>query len=216
MNAKIAIIITVPHGLCENITSRQCDLRANSCADMFLDVIPRDDFIVKVFKSDILRRNLDLNRVESYNYKWRQSVRDSLEDFINRESVSKVWGIDVHSFDNGTKYFDPGTRIALLNTWKSEPEGKALYNYLDLSADSEFRGDKSLRYYHAPEVNDILRDFKAYDSAKKRVYSTLIEFNEDAKILEAKTIKAFFGHVLRFIKTAGEIKIKEKEECKLL
>jgi len=78
-----AYIITAPHSLCirssERTSERTCDERSEQAAKMiqkgFQDLgVPESN--IYLLLSDTIRKEMDLNRIESFTSEWRQKLRN--------------------------------------------------------------------------------------------------------------------------------------------
>jgi hypothetical protein len=91
------LIITVPHGKCDSSnTIRECDLVAKYVADRIYNqlsiIMP-----VQIHHADIYRKEGDLNRIGTFDTKWRKNISDNIKsgDIL----------LDIHSFPNTTRSF---------------------------------------------------------------------------------------------------------------
>ncbi len=90
-----AILLTVPHGFCEYdiAIARRCDRRAEESADMLAKILgDKTNITIIVVKSQVDRREMDENRIQSRHDKFRNTI----DEMINEYDV--LWTIDMHSF----------------------------------------------------------------------------------------------------------------------
>lgn len=156
------LIITVPHGKCKPSNTpeqRNCDIVAKHVADRIYNqlstIIP-----VQIHHADIYRKEGDLNRIETFDTKWRKNISDNIKsgDIL----------LDIHSFPNTIQSF--GTingiipKIVLLDMDD---------NHQQICDDVKVNIPLT-KYMTGSEKNDIVQD-----AMNKGVDAMLWEFNEE-------------------------------------
>jgi hypothetical protein len=93
-----AILLTVPHGYCQNDTffGRRCDRRAEESANILGSILKsKTNIKIITVKSQVDRQSMDENRIQSRHDKFRNEIDEIIEQY------DVIWIIDMHSFPLG-------------------------------------------------------------------------------------------------------------------
>lgn len=156
------LVITVPHDKCKPSNTpeqRNCDIVAKHVADRIYNqlstIIP-----IQIHHADIYREDGDLNRIETFNTKWRKNISENIKpgDIL----------LDIHSFPNTIQSF--GTingiipKIVLLDMDDNHQQ----------ICDDVKTNIPLTKYMTGSEKNDIVQD-----ALSRGVDAMLWEFNEE-------------------------------------
>ncbi|XWV25279.1 putative ORFan [Tupanvirus deep ocean] len=186
---KQLIILSLPHFICEDDSNENhsCDTSAEKIANKLLPTLSNDHRYVYMYKGNINRNTMDLNRKMSYNTTFRKAIRNRIKMKI-REIISTIqespeskilYLIDCHSFPD--KYFgniridNPDVSILFANC------SQLIYvdELIETLKDNKINGTK-----HIGSGNDIIEEMYKYNiSLELEKYNIvivpiLIEINE--------------------------------------
>lgn len=156
-----AVIITVPHSLCDYTNPvRNCDTLASAAAKSLYSVMPYPTWM---FQSNHHRSQIDLNRDISLNTDFRRNIRAQMQQ-LKRQGYDPIFVLDVHSVPAGV--WDHN-HVDLLDEFTTDtPYVNRLAGLLD---DSGF----DIGHY-AGQDNSIVQEAR-----RNGFISVLFEFNED-------------------------------------
>lgn len=172
------ILFTVPHSVCINENTRDCDLLAYKAYTYMIKYIPYAKFVI----SDMPRVSLDLNRSQSINSSFHEKYINILKKFNNNGLL-----MDIHSFPN-----DPYLSTYNLDFYIIVEEGNDNTKILDMFKTSGDFIDTDINFKLSNNYN-INTDYSKYfrykilqgynnfiiEEAKKYgIDSFIVEFNE--------------------------------------
>lgn len=158
------VILTAPHSYCFNMSRHihMCDFISEAALNTLAHIFLKHEVLLYINKSNVDRRDLDLNRLESRNHPFRTN----LNDLINSLNVDKVVLLDIHSFPFGGKSFQ-NAEIAIMTLSESEEYGNLITQYL-------INNNIFSISVKGSNLNDII--YTSIHQGVKR--SVLLEFNE--------------------------------------
>lgn len=186
------IIITAPHSKCVEVYVRDCDRRSSEAALIVKNILNEsssDDCTVSLHLSTLYRTNMDANRRESRNTKWRKKLAS-----VTKENVlmGKTFVLDVHSFP-------PDSSFGHYKVYFLELQIPKELEYFDTTSSwSQEEKIASMRVIRktlgidggaiitASSVNDIM-----LSSVEMGASSILLEVNESKEILGDEELKTF-------------------------
>jgi hypothetical protein len=166
------ILIIAPHSKCSTeIAKRHCDTRAKEVAENLERVAKNANYDVKLILSDNMRSLYDYNRKEAFSTRWRQIIRDYIEN--NADSPIIIY--ETHSFPPKFTEFAEGSQMALLAIDEYHSGTKKMLDYLINDA-----GINVHKNINNTRINNLMIDTSRYSNIK---HHYLLEFNEDSSIL---------------------------------
>lgn len=182
---KNLVVITVPHELCEkNIPKtleqfeHYCDTYGNNLADELYNTL-KNKYNSVVFKGDINRKILDLNRIESRHTKFRTSILHKIIDFAIENIFNKniIYLLDCHSY--------PATKpYSFSNVSVQNPEVALLFDdsrhlmFVDELAQI-LRRNGLMTTMHFGIYNDIMDEVLGLQLVNTIIVPILVEVRED-------------------------------------
>lgn len=205
---KNLVVITVPHGFCEkNIPKtpdqfeHYCDTYGNNLADKLYGTL-KNKYNIVIFKGDINRKIMDLNRIESRHTKFRTSILHKIIDFAIENIFNKniIYLLDCHSY--------PATKpYSFSNISIQNPEVSLLFDdmkYLMFVDElvQILRKNGLVTTMHFGIYNDIMDEVLGIQLVNTVIVPILVEVREDlgddkiGKI--AKSIEEWIGIVNQY------------------
>lgn len=178
------IIITVPHGKCDNVEKRECDIVARYVANRIYNYLNNAGIKnIKLYEASIVRSELDLNRIQSRQHQWRRDISDKIK---NGDIL-----LDIHSFPNMSFGSINGNepKIVLLDDQKHRDLFDLVHEKISDS-----------KYLIGSEKNDII-----VDATKRGANATLWEFNES--LMTDDDIDAFTQALIDYIKPTQSVRV---------
>jgi N-formylglutamate amidohydrolase len=168
---SMVFVITVPHALCppDKPTSGQrehpCDSVASRAAEELCRALYSFGLKCVVFRADIPRSLVDMNRPQGRDTPWRRSV----DAFADRKDVTIEAVLDVHSFP-ATSFAGPRGEqfdLIIMTLGAAEPW------HLDLTEHASRVSGLRCRHVVGSQVNDIMAS-----ATERGIRTVLIEFSE--------------------------------------
>lgn len=186
----VSVLITIPHATCGSLIGHSCDYSAKYLADEieqeFQKVGIND---VKKYEAKIPRSEIDMNRKESRNTKFREEI---IED-IKSKKGKKIWVLDIHSFPDNDFHTD--SDFVILDTRDGNYHKATSY----VKKFVEYTKKNNLSVVDLPgadswneETNDIMDT-----SREKGAFSFLIEAKEG---LKSNIVRKMAECIVNFIK----------------
>ena len=173
LSDDLTVIITAPHAYClPDLVDRHCDRRALDAADSLFLMVTHQTVI---FRGNILRYHVDLNRSESRSTPFRQELSSVIS------TVSGGLLVDVHSFPS-SKFND--VDVAVLDNAPGTNYGKTLAFLL-------MYANPWSSYLRGSLKNDIVEEGRS-----KGLDSILIEYNERLTLDEIERINRVVNYFI--------------------
>lgn len=186
----MAVVLTVPHSGCpfKDTKNRICDIRSEEAAFFIYQQLSEKGIPVYLFTTDVLRKEIDLNRRQTRNHPWRVHLRKRMDQI--RKKHPFVILIDVHSFEHEhfDNYHDPHPRDAFFVFLKRK--NPILSHHLAKVL------TRSVVLPGIP-INDIIEEFE--DQVQ---FATLLEVNEN-QMSDMKLrfeLDKLVSHLVQFVK----------------
>lgn len=206
--AKRKIIITVPHSICLEGSTRiekYCDTSALSFANILLERLLNNGYDTTLIKSNLNRKYLDPNRFFTTSKEYGTlTLKNSIlwqklnEQIRLHEKYDDVIVFDVHSFPRESfKVNDEETNVVILDNYPYQEIVKDLNTFLNEHSIYENGNDKMSKILTAKigsnAIMDVLTNGPVY------IKALLIEINEKLSLDMLKKIAELF---LIFLKTS--------------
>jgi hypothetical protein len=198
------IILTTPHEKCIKTSEHLCDTYAEKLAKELFTILGMTKSEIILIHGTINRKFVDLNRIQGRDTKFRQEIRNKVNNFIDNAKTNHniVYIIDCHSFPvEKHQYTFRDVRI-------SKPEVSILFDDpIQLTLMEELTNilhDHGIAATkHMGTGNDIMDEFIHINKDDVRIVPVLIEVREDLDndkmTLIGESVRQWIGTVNRYI-----------------
>lgn len=178
-NINQLVILTVPHETCIDHIDHYCDYYANKLAMSLKNVLFKK-YDITIVHGNINRLQIDLNRIQSRNTKFREKIREIVNQFnIKNKSNNIIYIIDCHSFP-----FEKSGEYDFATDEVKDPQTTILY---DTAIERKYANilesilrTKNINVTNLPGIhNDIIDEFSNIHKHDLHIIPILIEVRED-------------------------------------
>lgn len=164
----MSIVITTPHSFCvHGINERHCDLNAENAAVSLLRILRTSKYSTVYLPADQPRFQVDLNRPESRDTRFRQSLGKILNN-------NPALLLDIHSFPYDT--FERDYDVVIIDNPPTTEYSVSLKDRL-------LNHNINVGYITGNSDNDIV-----IEARSKNVFAMLIEYSEILNISDLNII----------------------------